>query len=68
MTIDQRLTIAPMHVGKSRIKKMREPYWCEYRLRVDDYRVYYDVDEPARIVSILRVLPKGTDLAPKESP
>lgn len=28
------------------------------RLRVDDYRIYYDVDEVEQIVTVLRVLHK----------
>ena len=30
----------------------------EYRLRVNDYRVYYDVDEEEMEVTILGVVPK----------
>ena|SRR5882724_7806981 len=66
--IDQYLAQAPMHVGKSRIKRMRQPFWSQYRLRVDEHRVYYNVNEPARVVSVLRILTKGTGLTPGEAP
>ena len=32
----------------------------QFRLRVGDFRVYYDVDEAAQEVHILRVVEKGT--------
>ena len=66
--IEQYLSNAPTQVSKSRIKQMRQPFWSEYRLRVDDHRVYYNVDEPARQVFVLRVLSKGTGTTPGESP
>jgi mRNA interferase RelE/StbE len=30
-----------------------------YRIRVGSYRVVYEVDEAARVVSVLRVRPRG---------
>ena len=47
---------------------MTPPFWCQYRLRVGDLRVYYDVDETAQVVSIIRVLFKGTEPTPRERP
>jgi len=55
-------------VSKSRIKAMLQPFWSQYRLRVDEFRVYYDVDEDHLIVNVLRVLMKTTDQTPEESP
>jgi mRNA-degrading endonuclease RelE of RelBE toxin-antitoxin system len=66
-THDQRKIMAAIveHLGrdptkesKSRIKRMRQPFWCQFRLRVEDFRVYYDVEAGLR-VTILRVLEKG---------
>ncbi|MBY0522511.1 MAG: type II toxin-antitoxin system RelE/ParE family toxin [Gemmataceae bacterium] len=59
--IEIHLLNEPMKTSRSRIKRMAQPFWSEYRLRVDDIRVYYDVDEPKRTVSILRILEKGSE-------
>jgi mRNA interferase RelE/StbE len=37
-------------------RKLRHPAIGEYRLRVGAWRVFYDVDEEAKAVVILRVL------------
>jgi mRNA-degrading endonuclease RelE of RelBE toxin-antitoxin system len=50
----------PTKESKSRIKRMRQPFWCQFRLRVEDYRVYYDVEADG-LVTILRVLEKGRE-------
>ena len=34
-----------------------------YRLRVDDIRVYYDVDEAKHLVIVLGIVPKGESAA-----
>jgi mRNA-degrading endonuclease RelE of RelBE toxin-antitoxin system len=47
---------------------MAQPFWSQYRLRVGDFRVYYDVDEGARTVDVLRILEKGTRTTPTEEP
>ena len=51
---------------RSRIKAMRQPFWSQYRLRIDDFRVYYDVSETPRAVSVLRVLEKTTQGTPEK--
>src|SRR6266404_87973 len=66
--IEQYLSHEPTHLSRSRIKLMIQPFWSQFRLRVDDYRIYYDVDEPARRVSVLRILYKGTGSTPEELP
>jgi mRNA-degrading endonuclease RelE of RelBE toxin-antitoxin system len=66
--IELRLTFQPKFESRSRIKEMGQPFWSQYRLRVEDYRIYYDVDDESRTVSVLRVLVKTTDSTPKESP
>jgi len=47
---------------------MIQPFWSQYRLRIEDLRVYYDVDDVDRRVNVLRVLEKTTNPTPKESP
>ena len=39
--IEEYLTVQPSQESKSRIKAMSQPFWSQYRLRVDDFRVYY---------------------------
>lgn len=62
------LTYDPTRVSRSRIKLMTQPFWSHYRLRVNEFRVYYDVDGSARVVNLLRVLKKGTETTPEQSP
>lgn len=66
--IENFLLHAPTQVSRSRIKRMMQPFWSQFRLRVDDLRVYYDVDATHRTVHVLRVLQKGTAETPKEPP
>lgn len=46
----------PIIVSKSRIKRLREPAPTQYRLRVGEFRVFYDVEEQA--VLIIQILSK----------
>jgi mRNA interferase RelE/StbE len=62
------LSHEPTRVSKSRIKLMVQPFWSQYRLRLDEFRVYYDIDNASRRVNILRVLMKTTDPTPRELP
>ncbi len=64
----QHLSHQPTRTSRSRIKRMTPPYWSQFRLRVGDLRVYYDVDEDASMVFVLRVLTKGSGATPQESP
>ena len=43
-------------MSKSRIKRLREPAPTQYRLRVGEFRVFYDLEEEA--VLIIQVLSK----------
>ncbi len=63
--IEEYLTVQPSQESKSRIKAMSQPFWSQFRLRVDDFRVYYDVDEEEYAVYILRVVKKGSELTPQ---
>ncbi len=55
--IEAHLRHAPTQESKSRIKRLRGLSHPQYRLRVDDIRVYYDVSEQA--VEILAIVPKS---------
>jgi len=61
--IESRLLYAPKQTSRSRIKRLRTIESPAYRLRAGDYRVYYDVDETKRTVTILRVLSKEQSLS-----
>lgn len=56
--LEQYLCHAPTQVSHSRIKCLRLMGSPAYRLRVDNYRVYYDADEVEQIATVLRVLHK----------
>ena len=66
--IDRHLSHQPKAVSRSRIKAMTQSFWSQYRLRIDEFRVYYDVDDELRHVNVLRVLQKSTQTTPEESP
>ena len=60
--IEQHLRHAPTKVSQARIKRLRLMESPAYRLRVDEYRVFYDVDEEQQVVTVLRVLDKEQSL------
>jgi len=49
---------------RSRVKRMRGNFYPPYRLRVGDFRVYYDVDERRSEVLVLHVWEKGRRATP----
>src|SRR3954470_14521106 len=49
--IEQWLRFEPERVSKSRIKRLRKMKHPQYRLRVGEYRVHYDV-RPGRVVIV----------------
>ena len=51
------LTYEPMKLSRSRIKRLREMAHPEYRLRLDPYRVFYDVS--GKTVVVLAIVPKS---------
>ena len=63
--IKTHLTYQPKTVSRSRIKAMVQPFWSQFRLRVEDFRVYYDVDDEQPRVHVLRVLKKTTLSTPE---
>jgi mRNA-degrading endonuclease RelE of RelBE toxin-antitoxin system len=52
--IEQILSVNLTLESKARIKRLREPAPTQYRLRVGEFRVFYDVDEG--VVLIIQVL------------
>jgi mRNA interferase RelE/StbE len=54
--IEEILSVNPTVTSKSRIKRLREPAPTQYRLRVGDFRIFYDVEEEA--VLIIQILSK----------
>jgi mRNA interferase RelE/StbE len=64
----QHLAHQPTRISHSRIKRMTQPFWSQFRLRVGEFRVYYDVDEETSAVLVLRLFKKGTGITPEESP
>src|SRR5262245_53945254 len=65
--IKAHLSHEPTKVSRSRIKRMEQPFWSQYRLRAEDLRVDHAVDQGSRTVIILRILEKGTAETPKEA-
>jgi len=55
--IEIHLRHEPKKVSKSRIKRLRGVSRPEYRLRVDEFRVFYDVKKNE--VEILAIVPKS---------
>ncbi len=55
--IETHLRFEPTKVSKSRIKRLRGMKRPQYRLRVDEVRVYYDVTQ--HTVEVLAVIPKS---------
>lgn len=52
--IEQVLRVNPRVESKARVKRLREPAPTQYRLRVGEFRVFYDVeDETVLVVQIL---------------
>jgi mRNA interferase RelE/StbE len=56
-TIERVLSANPTQLSKSRIKRLRGLDSPAYRLRVDEFRVFYNVEES--LVHVLRVLKKA---------
>ena|SRR2546426_3684847 len=61
--IEMHLTHQPKSQSKSRIKPLRPGTFPPYRLRVDEFRVYYDVNESERLVVIYGIVRKAESAA-----
>jgi mRNA-degrading endonuclease RelE of RelBE toxin-antitoxin system len=55
--IEKHLRYEPQKISKSRIKKLQGMSRPQYRLRVDEIRVFYDVVEAT--VEVLAIIPKS---------
>lgn len=55
--IEQHLRYAPGKVSRSRIKRLREIEHPQFRLRVGEIRVFYDIQK--KTVEVLAVVPKS---------
>ena len=60
--IEEHLTYEPTRQSKSRIKRLRPGTRPPYRLRVDAFRVYYDVQMEDQTVTIYGVVDKARSL------
>ncbi len=58
-SLETHLRHEPTRVSRSRIKRLRGLARPQYRLRVEDLRVFYDVDEAQTTVEVLAILPKS---------
>ncbi len=54
--IEKHLRHTPSKVSKSRIKRLRGLRHPQYRLRIDEFRVFYDIEEST--IQILAIIPK----------
>jgi mRNA-degrading endonuclease RelE of RelBE toxin-antitoxin system len=59
--IEAHLRHEPTKTSKSRIKRLRGVSRPQYRLRVDEVRVFYDVRE--KTVEVLAIVPKSDAVA-----
>jgi mRNA interferase RelE/StbE len=64
--IEQVLAVNPALESKARVKKLRQPAPTQYRLRVGEFRVFYDIEGEA--VLIIQVLSKEEAIAYLEGP
>lgn len=63
--IESHLTHQPATESRSRIKKLVQPAISQYRLRVGEFRVYYDVVEDDSRIVVLHVWEKGRRSTPE---
>jgi len=54
--IEQLLAKQPTRVSKTTIKLLKQPAPTQYRLRVNDFRVFYDVE--SAVVTVMQILSK----------
>ncbi len=55
--MEKHLRHEPTKTSRSRIKRLRGMRWPQYRLRVDDIRVFYDLTDQA--VEVLAIVAKA---------
>jgi len=54
--IEQILMVNPMLESKAKIRALRQPAPTQYRFRVGEFRIFYDVKE--EVVQIVKILSK----------
>ena len=54
--IEEALAVNPTLESKARVKRLREPAPTQFRLRVGDYCVFYNVSQS--VVHVIRILTK----------
>ena len=60
-----RLHLTHQPTSVSRIKELDQPAITQFRLRVGEYRVYYNVDLEQEVVTVHYVIEKGRGLTPE---
>lgn len=55
--LETHLRYAPQKSSRSRIKRLRSLSRPQFRLRVEDFRVFYDVEDG--VVQVLAIVPKS---------
>lgn len=66
--MERRLQHEPRKESRSAVRRLRGISDPDYRLQVGDYRIFYNVDDQALRVDILRVMHKGETRAYYEEP
>ena len=56
--LEVHLRYEPTKISKSRIKRLQGISRPQYRLRIGDFRVFYDVSE--NLVEVLAIIPKSS--------
>ena len=64
--IEQVLGVNPTLVSKARLKQLRQPAPTQFRLRIGEFRVFYDVVE--QTVSVIQILTKEDAIRFLEEP
>jgi len=54
------LAVNPTLEGKAKVKRLKQPAPTQYRLRVDEFRIFYDV--VGQTVLVIHVLSKETSI------
>jgi mRNA-degrading endonuclease RelE of RelBE toxin-antitoxin system len=65
--IERTLTTNPTMQSKTKVKKLRQPAPTQYRPRVEDFRVFCDVDDVGYFVNVVQILSKEASLPYLES-
>jgi mRNA-degrading endonuclease RelE of RelBE toxin-antitoxin system len=55
------LSVNPTLESKGRVKQLRQPAPTQFRLRVGEFRVFYDVEQP--VVYVVQILSKKDSIA-----